>query len=202
MSNLKIAVLYYSSTGANHQMAKWAEAAAESTGAEVRRRFFRETAPEAAIAQNEAWKSFHDNIGKKETPAELDDLEWADAIVFCVPTRYGNLPGQAAAFIDTTGGLWFNGKLANKVVTGITSAQNPLGGQESTLTTLYKTMMHWGAIIVPTGYTDQTLFAAGGNPAGTSATVSGSGEIQNADAVKAAITHQVKRLAGIAEKMI
>lgn len=202
MSKLKIAVLYYSSTGANHQMAKWAEAAAESTGAEVRRRFFRETAPEAAISQNDTWKKFYNEIGKNEKVAELDDLEWADAIVFCIPTRYGSLPSQAAAFIDTTGGLWFQGKLANKFVTGITSAQNPLGGQESTLTTLYKTMMHWGSIVVPTGYTDESIFAAGGNPSGTSATASGTGEIQNADAVKAAITHQIKRLADLASKMI
>ncbi len=202
MSNLKIAVLFYSSTGANYQMSKWAEAAAEKSGAEVRRRMFQETAPEEAIAQNDAWNEFHQNIGKKETPAELDDLEWADAIVFCIPTRYGNIPGQAAAFIDTTGGLWSKGKLVNKLVTGITSAQNPHGGQESTLMTLYKTMMHWGAITIPTGYTDETIFAAGGNPCGTSATVDGTGEIQNPKAIEAAITHQVKRLADIAKKMI
>ena len=36
-------------------------------------------------------------------------------------------------FIDTTGGLWFQGKLVNKVVAAFTSAQNTYGGQESTL---------------------------------------------------------------------
>jgi NAD(P)H dehydrogenase (quinone) len=29
-------------------------------------------------------------------------------------------------------------------------------------------MYHWGAIVVPSGYTDPILYAAGGNPYGTS----------------------------------
>ena len=49
--------------------------------------------------------------------------------------------------LDTTGGLWFNGKLVNKVVSAMTSAQNPHGGQEQTILSLYTTMYHWGAIV-------------------------------------------------------
>jgi NAD(P)H dehydrogenase (quinone) len=49
--------------------------------------------------------------------------------------------------------------------------------------------MHWGAIIVAPGYTDASLFAAGGNPYGFSMNA---GEL--GDAGRAAIAHQARRL--------
>jgi len=80
----------------------------------------------------------------------------------------------------------------------MTSAQNPNGGQETTLQTLYITAMHWGAILVPPGYTDPVIFASGGNPYGTSVTANGE---PLSDADKASIRHQAKRLVEITAKM-
>ncbi|WP_373056202.1 NAD(P)H-dependent oxidoreductase [Zunongwangia sp. H14] len=202
MKEVKLAVIYYSSTGTNHQMAKWAEEAGKQMGAkEVRFRRIKETAPQEAINANEDWKKHHEAT-KEVTTASLDDLEWADAIIFSAPTRYGGLPSQVQAFFDTTGGLWFQGKLANKVVSGMTSAQNPHGGQETTLTALYKTMFHWGAIPAAPGYTDEVMFGAGGNPYG----VSSKAGVDNLDEnIKKAVAHQVKRtlqLAGWIKKGI
>lgn len=202
MPTPNVAIMYYSATGGNYEMARWAQAAAEATGAEVRRRIFPEIAPDEAIEGNDAWKKFHEQTGRHETLARLDDLEWADVIIFSVPTRYGNVCSQFGAFIDTTGGLWASGKLANKVVSAFTSAQNVHGGQETTLQSIYKTVIHWGGIIVPPGYTDQTIFAAGGNPAGASATIDGEGNIQNPDTLKPAIEHQVKRTIEMAGKLV
>ncbi len=103
-------------------------------------------------------------------------------------------------FLDTTGGLWFNGKLMNKVVSAMTSAQNPHGGQEATILSLYTTMQHWGAIVVPPGYTDSVIFGSGGNPYGTSVTVDQNGKIaEDFSAVQAAVKHQVKRTITVAE---
>jgi NAD(P)H dehydrogenase (quinone) len=195
MDDLKLAIIYYSSTGTNHQMAKWAEEAGRQAGAsEVRLRRLQEIAPKEAIQQNEDWEK-HLEATKNITTASLDDLEWADAIVFSIPTRYGNFPSQLGAFIDTTGGLWSKGKLANKVVSGMTSAQNIHGGQETTLLSLYKTMHHWGAIVVAPGYTDEVLSKAGGNPYGVSVSA---GKDNLTDDVKKAIHHQVKRTVSIA----
>jgi NAD(P)H dehydrogenase (quinone) len=101
--------------------------------------------------------------------AQLEDLEWADAYILGMPTRFGNVSAQLKQFLDTTGRLWFEGKLADKVVGGFTSAQNAHGGQESTLLSTYNVFMHWGSII-PTGYTNGEIFAAGGNPYGVSST--------------------------------
>ena len=129
------------------------------------------------------------------TPA---DLEWADAYLFSTPTRFGGAASQMRAFIDTLGGLWGTGKLANKTFSAMTSAQNPNGGQETTLQTMYITAMHWGSIIVAPGYTDQAIFASGGNPYGASVTANGQ-PLSGED--RATIAHQAKRLVEVTAKL-
>ena len=165
----KVAVIYYSATGNVYGLARAVEEGATEAGAEVRFRKVRELAPEEAIKSNQGW-SDHALMTEDVPEAELADLEWADAYVFGTPTRFGNVSAQLKQFIDTTGGLWFEGKLADKVVSGFTSAQNAHGGQESTLLSLYNVFAHWGAILVTPGYTDPVLFEAGGNPYGASST--------------------------------
>lgn len=195
MKNVKLAVIFYSSTGTNFQLAKWAADAAKEAGAgEVKLLKIKETAPQEAIDQNKDWKENIEAMRDVQT-ASLDDLEWADAIIFSVPTRYGNLPSQFASFMDTTGGLWFQGKLANKVVSGMTSAQNVHGGQETTILSLYKSMFHWGAIVAAPSYTDPILFEAGGNPYGVSVTAGKDGLTENA---RKAVYHQAKRTLTVA----
>ncbi len=194
----KVAVIYYSSTGTNYTLANWAKEAAEEAGAEVKVVRVQETAPEAAIHSNEAWKQHLEET--MDVPvATSDDIEWADAIIFSMPTRFGNVPSQMKQFIDMQGGLWASGKTANKVVTAMSSASNPHGGQEATLLNFYTTMMHWGAIIVPPGYTDSVTFGAGGNPYGTSVTQAPDGTL--VEDVEAAVKHQAKRVVDVATKM-
>ncbi len=166
---VKVAVIYYSATGNVYGLARAIEEGAKEAGAEVRFRKVRELAPEEAIKSNQGWYD-HALMTEDVPEAQLEDLEWADAYVFGTPTRFGNVSAQLKQFIDTTGGLWFEGKLADKVVSGFTSASNPHGGQESTLLSLYNVFAHWGAILVTPGYTDLVLFEAGGNPYGASST--------------------------------
>ena len=166
---VKVAVIYYSATGNVYRLAQAIEEGAKEVGAEVRFRKVHELAPEEAIKSNQGW-SDHALMTEDVPEAELDDLEWADAYIFGTPTRFGNVSAQLKQFIDTAGGLWFQGKLADKVVSGFTSASNPHGGQESTLLSLYNVFAHWGAILVTPGYTDPVLFEAGGNPYGASST--------------------------------
>lgn len=196
MANVKLAVIYYSSTGTNHKMANAAADAAKEAGAEVKVLKVPELAPEEAIASNAGWKA-HFEATKDVPTASKDDIEWADAIIFSVPTRFGNVPSQMKQFLDTMGGLWAQGKTVNKVVSAMSSAQNPHGGQEATILSLYTSMYHWGAIVVAPGYTDQVLFGAGGNPYGTSVTAVESGTID--DSAVAAIKHQAKRVVTVAE---
>jgi NAD(P)H dehydrogenase (quinone) len=194
--SVKLAIVFYSAYGTNHRMAEIAAEAATAAGAEVRLRRVAETAPAEAVAGQEAWKA----AAEKQSHVPVvshDDMEWANAYLFVTPTRYGSAASQMRAFIDTLGGLWFQGKLANKAVSAMASAQTLHGGQEATVLGLYTTFMHWGAVIVPPGYTDQSIFAAGGNPYGYTHT---QGK-EFGEAETAAIAHQAKRLVAIAAKL-
>jgi len=131
--------------------------------------------------------------------ASSADLDWADAILFSIPTRFGVMAAQAKQFIDQQGGLWAQGKLVDKVVSAMSSAQNPHGGQEATLLSLYTIMYHWGAIVVAPGYTDDSVFKAGGNPYGTS--VSQGADGKPVEDVRDAVAHQTRRLLNVAAQL-
>ncbi|ROP41939.1 NAD(P)H:quinone oxidoreductase [Saccharothrix texasensis] len=195
MSDLKIAVIYYSATGSVHAMAR---AAAEAAEGEVRLRKVRELAPDEAIASNEGWAA-HVRQTQDVPEATLDDLEWADLLIFGTPTRYGLPTAQLKQFIDSTGPLWAQGKLVDKVATSFTSAGTAHGGQETTITALNNTFYHWGCVIVPPGYADPIQFQAG-NPYGTSH-VSNNGQTPPGQVELAAVTFQTRRAVRIARAL-
>lgn len=165
-----VAVIYYSSTGSVHRLAEAVADGALKAGADVRLRRAAELAPAAAIASNPAWASHAAETAHIPEP-EMDDLRWADAVVFGTPTRFGLPASQLKQFIDCTGPLWDKGELAGKVYASFTSTATAHGGQESTLLALNNTFYHWGGIIVPPGYTDPIQFVTG-NPYGASSVVS------------------------------
>jgi NAD(P)H dehydrogenase (quinone) len=197
MAQVRLAVVYYSTYGTNHQMAEVAAEAARAEGAEVRLLKVRETAPEGVVNGQDAWKA-HAELTAHVPVATLEDLDWANAILISAPTRFGVMASQMRAFIDQLGPLWGRGGLANKAVSAMSSAQNPHGGQETTLISMYTTFMHWGAILVPPGYTDPVIFASGGNPYGASVTAAGN-PLGEED--KATIRHQARRLVQVAGKL-
>ena len=67
--------------------------------------------------------------------------------------------------------MWFEGKLADKVVSGFTSAENLHGGRSPRSSGVQR-LHGLGSIVVPTGYTSEGTFAAGGNPYGVCSTES------------------------------
>jgi NAD(P)H dehydrogenase (quinone) len=195
MTQARIAIVFYSTYGTNHQVALAAAEAAKAAGADVRLRRIAETAPADVVAGQEAWKAQLDKV--QDIPeVSHEDMEWANGYFFISPTRYGAVASQMRAFIDTLGGLWFAGKLANKTFTAATSAQNTHGGQESTILSLYTTAMHWGAVIVAPGFTDAAVAEAGGNPYGFS---TNAGALD--DKGRAAVAHQAKRLVEMTAKL-
>lgn len=146
---VRVAVIYYSATGNVYRLAEAVAEGATTAGADVRLRRAAELAPPAAIDANPAWRQHVDAIAEH-------------------PTRFGNVAAQLKQFLDQAGPLWMRGALADKAATSFASAINRHGGHESTLLALNNTLYHWGAIIVPVGYTNPLLYAAGGNPYGTS----------------------------------
>ncbi len=196
MADVRLAIVYYSTYGTNYRMAEVAAEAARAAGAEVRLLKVRETAPAEVVAAQDAWSAQAEKTEDVPT-ATPEDLVWANAILVSTPTRYGGAASQMRSFIDTLGPIWQEGKLADKAFSAMTSASSVHGGQETTLQTLYITAMHWGAVLVPPGYTDASVFGSGGNPYGASITQD-PGVTPEKEAV---IRHQATRLVQMAAKL-
>jgi len=165
----RIAVIYYSATGNVHALARAVAEGGAGEGAEVRLRHVAELQQEMLISLNQYWGRHRSEL-EDELEATLDDLAWADGIAFGTPTRFGNVSAQLKAFLDLAGELWERGALVDKVATSFTSSQTEHGGQESTILALNNTFYHWGAIVLPLGYTVHEVFNGGGNPYGASYT--------------------------------
>ncbi|MGV0742008.1 NAD(P)H:quinone oxidoreductase [Mycolicibacterium sp. XJ870] len=195
----KLSVIYYSATGHGTTMAQRVAATAESAGAEVRLRHIAETQDPETFAHNPAWTANYD--ATKGLPAATgEDIVWADAVIFGSPTRFGSPTAQFRAFIDSLGGLWSQGKLADKVYAAFTSAQTAHGGQETTLLNLYVSLMHFGGIIVPPGYTDEVKFNDG-NPYGVGLTANRENVSKIDDTTTAALDHLARRVVSVADRL-
>lgn len=196
---VKLAIIYYSSTGTLQGMAERLKTAAEAAGAEVRLRHVEELAPDAAIDSQPAWRTHWDAV-KDEPRAVADDILWADAVLFGTPTRFGNVSSQLKQFIDSLGGPWSQGQLADKVYAGFTASQTAHGGQEATLLSLYTTIFHWGGIVVAPGYTDGLKFVDG-NPYGVSHVTGASNDAPLDDAANDALDHMAQRVVTVAGRL-
>lgn len=193
---VKVAVIYYSATGSVHALAQAVAEGATSAGATVRLRRVAELAPDSDIAGNPRWRR-HADATASIAEATVEDLAWADAFAFGTPTRFGAPAAQLKQFIDQAVGLWREGGLADKPVTAFTSAYNRHGGNEATILSLANVFYHWGSLIVPPGFTDPAVYAAGGNPYGASF-VSGEAPGDGPDAATLeAARYQGRRLAEI-----
>ncbi|WP_369199302.1 NAD(P)H:quinone oxidoreductase [Streptomyces sp. PU-14G] len=192
-ASVNVSIIYYSSTGNVHSLAQAAVEGAEKAGARVRLRKVVETTPQEVINTRDEWvRHIRDTADVAE--AHLDDLEWADVVLFGTPTRFGNPASQLRVFMESAGPLWFQGKLAGKVYSAFTASNTPHGGQESTILALANTFYHWGGVIVPPGYTDPVQFRSG-NPYGTSHVA---GEGAPGDVTLQAARHQAHRAVEIA----
>jgi NAD(P)H dehydrogenase (quinone) len=195
----KLAVIYYSATGHGTTMAQRVASSAEAAGAEVRIRPVAETRDPSSFAENPAWTANYE--ATKDLPHPTgDDILWADAVIFGSPTRFGSVASQLRGYLDSLGGLWSQGKLANKVYAAFTSTNTAHGGQETTLLTLYVTLMHFGGIIVPPGYTDELKFVDG-NPYGVSLTAGHDNISEFDDATNNALDHLAKRVVSVTKRL-
>jgi len=142
---MNMAIVFYSMYGHMYRMAQAAAEGAKSSGADVKLLRIPETlSPEvlAALGAADAQKAFAD------VPlAKPEDLEWADGILFGVPTRYGNMSSQVAAFFDTTGQVWQRGGLVGKVGSVMSSSATQHGGAVPTIQHVHTTLLAHGMVI-------------------------------------------------------
>jgi NAD(P)H dehydrogenase (quinone) len=196
MMTTRVLIAFYSRGGVTEALAKAIAEGAVAEGAEVRLRRAREFVGEAVMKQAPGWLEGAKRMNALyEAPTEAD-AEWADAIVFGTPTRFGSMTAELKAYIDSLGGLWFQGKLVGKAGSAFASTSTLHGGNEMTITALYAPMAHLGLILVPTGYADPVLFRAG-TPYGASSVSGTNSAPPSADDLEVA-RFQGKRVTRIA----
>lgn len=161
----KVLIVFYSRGGSTEALAKAIADGAVAAGAEVRLRRAREIVGEDIMAYVPGWAESAARMNAEYEAPTPDDAEWADAIVFGTPSRFGTVASELKAYIDSLGGLWFQGKLYGKVGGAFSSTGSLHGGNETAIVSLYPVLAHLGLVIVPLGYGNPVLFA-GGTPYG------------------------------------
>ena len=199
MEPAKVLIAFYSRNGSTEKMANLVAEGAKAEGADVRLRRARDIVGPEVIAKVPGWAENAARMDALYPPPSLEDVEWADAVIFGTPTRFGNVSAELKAFIDSLGGLWFQGKLNGKVGAAFTSTNTPHGGNESTIISLFNPLSHLGFIIVPTGYGDPALFKAG-TPYGASH-VAGQNSSPPTEDEAAVARYHGKRVAQVAKKL-
>src|ERR1700743_1557151 len=106
----KILIAFYSRTGTIESLARAVAEAAESEGAEVRLRRARELIGHDIMSSVPGWKESAEAMNARYPAPTAEDAEWADAVIFGTPTRFGSVSSELKAYIDGLGGLGGQGK--------------------------------------------------------------------------------------------
>ncbi len=199
MTDVKVLIAFYSRGGSTEALAKAIAEGAKSEGAEVVLRRAREVVSRDVMAHADGWTESADRMNAEYEAPTPADAESADAIVFGTPTRFGTISSELKAYIDSLGGLWFQGKLNGKAGSAFASTQSVHGGNESTSLSLYNPMVHLGMVLVPLGYADPALFKAG-TPYGASTVTGQDNAPPTADDLEVA-RFQGKRVAQVAKAL-
>jgi len=178
----------------------------EVEGVEVRVRRVQETLTEEILGKMhalDAQKAWHPDF----EVVSHNDLEWADAIIWGSPTRFGNVAAQMKAFIDSLGGMWAQGKLVSKVASAFSSSATQHGGQETTIVTgFWPFFGHQGMIIVGLPYAFAGQMGVdeikGGSPYGATTIAGGDGSRQPSEVELDGAKFQGKHVATITSQLI
>src|SRR5579871_1144176 len=128
----KIFIPFYSRTGTVEALARAIAEGAQSEGAEVRLARARELVGHDIMSTVPGWKESATAMNERYPAPTVEDAEWADAVVFGTPTRFGIVSSELKAYMDGLGGLWFQGKLNGKVGSAFAGSSQPHGGNEAT----------------------------------------------------------------------
>ncbi|KAI7857544.1 NAD(P)H:quinone oxidoreductase, type IV [Circinella umbellata] len=172
----KVHIIIYTMYHHIHKLAVEVQKGLEASGVEAKIFQVPETLSEEILEKLSA-------PPKPDVPViTVDDLKEADGFLFGIPTRFGTMPAQLKAFLDSTGGLWASGALAGKFAGTFFSSASQHGGQETTAFTTVTYFAHHGIIYVPFGFANAHLFdnseVIGGSAYGAGTVTNGDGSRQ------------------------
>ncbi|GAA0379155.1 NAD(P)H:quinone oxidoreductase [Bacillus horti] len=202
----KVLIPYYSAYGHIYEMVKAAaDGARRVEGTEVKIVKVAEFEQVRKIMSSQEYYVQAQEAQENMPEATHDDLEWADGILWGIPTRYGSMPAQMKQYLDSAGGLWAQGKLEGKATAIITSTGSIHGGQETTVITSLVPLLHFGMIFVGLPYGENpeqlTTDGIGGSPYGAATVAGPSGEEQPKEAELVMAGRLGERLAKVAKAL-
>ncbi len=197
---VRLLVAFYSRFGSVERLAIAVGEGAREAGAQVRLRRAREVADPESMAKVKGWTESAARQNALYEPLTPDDFEWADAIVLGTPSYFGAMATELKNALDLLGPQWKKGTLSGKVGAAFAAASWPHGGSEVVTLSLYAPMAHLGMVILPTGYTDETMLEAG-SPYGASAIVGAENNPPEEADLKTA-RHQGRRTVAVTAALI
>ena len=195
----KVAIVYYSMYGHIKAMADAVKSGLEEAGCEATLLQVPETLPTEVLEKMHAPPKPDDAIADAHTLPEYD------GVIFGVPTRFGMCAAQIKSFMDSTGGLWLQGKLVGKPAAVFISTGTQGGGMETTALTFVSQFAHHGMVFVPIGYSSPKLMEMsethGGSPYGAGCLAGPDGSRMPSELELSVAKHQGSYFAGVVKKL-
>jgi NAD(P)H dehydrogenase (quinone) len=137
----------------DHERSESIKTGVESTGATCDIFQVAETLPEEVLTKMHA-------PPKGDYPVmEAQQMTEYDGIMFGLSGRFGSVPAQMKAFMDSCGSLWQTGALVGKAAGTFCSVAALGGGQETVNLTAIPFFAHQGMVFIPLGYTEPKVFS-------------------------------------------
>jgi NAD(P)H dehydrogenase (quinone) len=155
----KVLIAFYSRNCPTESLANAIAEGARGEGAEVRLRRAREAISAELIRNAPDWLERADVMSSRYEAPTQADAEWADAIIFGTPTRFGSISPELKAYVDGLGGLWFRNRIDGKVGSAFGFTSDEHGVKRQPMLTMYTPLAHLGLIIVRLGYGDTAVFS-------------------------------------------
>lgn len=145
---MKVAIVFHSVCGNTYLMAKAFGEGMSSLGQDVR--IYRVNDPDWALKAGTPEKAEEHLASMMKLPvATPEALLDVDFVILGSPTYFGNVTAEMKTFMDSTGGLWFHGKMIGKKCAAFASAGNTEGGGVLCLQAIHTYAKYMGMLAYP-----------------------------------------------------
>ena len=145
---MKVSIVFHSVCGNTYLMAKAFEKGLKFLGHDVG--LYRVADPDWVMQPDISQKTEENLKAMMGLPhASPDSVADADLVLLGSPTYFGNVSSEMKGFMDSTGGLWFHGKLAGKRCAAFVSAGNAEGGGDLCLQAIHTYAKYMGMASFP-----------------------------------------------------